>query len=330
MKRWSMREIARRAGVSPATVSRVMNGQGNVSPELAERVRAVLRSMQREQRSGTALPNRIGIAIPRRLEGYGMVGDSFYGEVLSAIDKVMREEGHELALCPYDPEEPFDVLLNETFSRYDGLILLGADTPDQLAREGVQRKLPVVVIDKHVHGVDSVVSDNVGGAEAVTCFVLSRGYQNLAYLCETLDDASFAARARGFSQAIAASGRTDLRYEICEVGRGWLKAQQVLDHLIATYPFPLAIVAGNDMTALHILALARAKGIAVPSELGLVGFDDVPLASMAEPALTTVRVDKAEMGRLAAQRLLERLTRPDLTPVTAMMHVSLVVRASTA
>lgn len=329
MKRWSTREVARRAGVSPATVSRVINGQANVDPDLAERVRSVIRFLEYGQRPGPDVPRRIGIAFPRRLEGYNMMGGAFYGQVLSGIDLVMRERGHEISLCPYDPGAPTDSLLTESLARYDGLILMGADTPDHLAQGSARQNLPVVVLDKHVQGFDSVVSDNEGGTEAVTRFVLSQGYRNLVYLCETLEDASFAARARGFTNAVQSSGFAGLRTEVCEVGRGWLQATQVLDRLLTAQPFPLAIVAGNDMTALHILALAQAKGIAVPGQLGLAGFDDLPLASMADPALTTVRVDEVEMGRLAARRLLERLATPDLPSVTIMMHVFLVVRSST-
>lgn len=328
MKRWSTREIARLAGVSPATVSRVLNRQGNVRPELAERVRRVMASLEQAGKPAGG-PRRIGIAFPRRLAGYEMVGGAFYGQVLSGIDKVMREAGHEVSLCPYDPGHAVDELLPETVARYDGLVMLGADTPKPLAQAIAKEGLPLVVVDKHVHGVDSIISDNTGGAETVTRHVLSRGYRNLAYLCETLEDASFAARAQGFRWAVEAAGDAGLRTRVCEVGRGWLRAQEVLDQLIAENSFPLAIVAGNDPTALHLLALARAKGIAVPGQLGLAGFDDVALAEMADPPLTTVRVDKVEMGRLAGRRLLERLAAPDLPPVTVMMHVFLVVRAST-
>lgn len=327
VKRWSTREVAKLAGVSPATVSRVLNRQGNVRPELAERVRRVLESLEQNGKPAGA-PRRIAIAFPRRLAGYEMVGGAFYGQVLSGVDKVMREAGHEVLLCPYDPDDAVDALQTETLARYDGVVMLGAETPEPLAQACARQGLPLVVVDKHVHGVDSIISDNIGGAEAVTRFVLSRGYRNLAYLCETLEDASFAARAQGFRSAAEASGEAGLRIQVCEVGRGWLRAQEVLDELIAGDPFPLAIVAGNDPTALHLLALARAKGIAVPEQLGLAGFDDVPLAEMADPALTTVQVDKVEMGRLAGRRLLERLAAPDLPPVTVMMHVFLVVRAS--
>lgn len=327
MKRWSTREVARLAGVSPATVSRVVNQQGNVSPELADRVRRVIRTLEAGGKPCGA-PSRIGIAFPRRLEGYEMMGGAFYGQVLSGIDSVLQEAGHEVSLCPYDPDRAVDSLLADSLTRYDGLIMMGADTPEPLAKACAQRSLPLVVVDKHIQGVDGVVSDNVGGAEAVTHFVLSRGYRNLAYVCETLADASFAARAEGFRRTVAAFGGADVHTQICEVGRGWLKAQAVLEGLLADDSLPLALVAGNDPTALHMLALARAKGVAVPDQLALAGFDDVPLSGKADPPLTTLRVDKVEMGRLAARRLLDRLAAPDLPTVTVMMHVVLVVRSS--
>jgi DNA-binding LacI/PurR family transcriptional regulator len=114
-----------------------------------------------------------------------------------------------------------------------------------------------------------------------------------------------------------------------ELGRGWLDAPAVLADLFNAMVRPLGIIAGNDMTALHILAVARARGLSIPEEIGLAGFDDVALASCSDPPLTTVRVDKPEMGRLAARRLVERIASPDLLPIMITMHVGLTIRGST-
>jgi DNA-binding LacI/PurR family transcriptional regulator len=330
LKRWSTREVARIAGVSPATVSRVLNNSGNVGPELVNKVMAVVRTLEGggQPGAGAQSSRKVAVAFPRRLEGYDSdpMGGSFYGQVLSGIHEVLRESGHDPSFFPYDPA---DDSVGDQLNRFDGVILMGADTPNQLARNVHVMGLPVVVIDKEVRGVDSVVSDNVGGTEEVTAHVLSQGYRHLLYLCETLEDPSFAARRQGFEQAISAAGLPDVTVQIAELGRGWLDAPAVLANLEANAQWPVAVVAGNDMTALHLLALARAKGLSVPDQLAVAGFDDVNLASRAEPPLTTVRVDKTEMGRLAAWRLIERMRQPGLLPITITMHVALMVRAST-
>ncbi len=330
MKRWTTREVARLAGVSPATVSRVLNDNPSVAPALVKKVQEAIRQLEGGTDSDQmSTPKRIGVAFPRRLQAYepDPMGGAFYGQILTGMDEVLREGGHTLSVSPYDPADPPAGLVADLQDRFDGLVLMGADTPDDLAREASRRNLPVIVVDKQVRGVDSVVSDNVGGAAEVTAYLLEAGYRDLVYLCETFDDPSFAARRQGFEQAVAAS-RLPVRTRALEVGRGWLSAPQVLGDLIQSADGPVAVVAGNDMTALHILALSRARGVAVPEELALTGFDDIALARKADPPLTTVRIDKVEMGRLTARRLLERFSLPDLLPITITMHVAVVVRDS--
>lgn len=333
MKRWSTREVARLAGVSPATVSRVLNQRTSVTPELAAKVRAVVRSLGQEGagQGRTGSVRKVGVAFPRRLQGYDTdpTGGVFYGQVLGGVDDVLHEGGHEHSLFPYDPAGPAGELVSRQMARFDGMILVGADTADELAREAARRNLPVIVVDKQVRGVDSVVSDNTGGAEEATAHVLAQGYRHLAYLCETFADPSFAARRHGFECAVEQSGLQDVTMHVAELGRGWLDAPGILADLFNAPERPLGVVAGNDMTALHILAVARARGLSIPDDIGLAGFDDVALASRSDPPLTTVRVDKAEMGRLAARRLLERIGSPDLLPITITMHIALTVRGST-
>jgi LacI family transcriptional regulator len=328
--RWTTREVAKLAGVSPATVSRIVNAKANVAPSLVTKVRQTIRLL--EQPEETAVPiKRVGVVFPRRIEAYdpGPIGGAFYGQVLAGVDEVLRQVGYDLSFVPFDPADDPEWQVSKQQDRLDGLILMGADSPDDLAREAVRQNLPVVVVDKQVRGVDSVVSDNIGGAEEVTEHVLRAGYRNLLYLCEALDDPSFAARKLGFERAIQNTQIPGLQVRCGEVGRGWLDAPRVLNTLMADLPGPIAVVAGNDMTALHILGLARVKGLSVPDQLGLAGFDDISLALRADPPLTTVRIDKIEMGRLAARRLVERMSIPDLLPITIMMHVELVVRGST-
>lgn len=315
------------AGVSPATVSRVLNHRERVSPELAERVRSAIgRLEKRGARAGVAY--RVGAAFPRRIAALEPepVGGAFYGPVLMGVEEVLRSSGHDLSLFTYDPADM--VSLMEQRSRLDGLVLLGADVPEELARRAAAEGLPVVVVDKQVRGADSVVLDNVGGAQEVTAHVLGAGYRSLVYVAETLEDRSFAARREGFERAVLAAGQT-VQARSVEVGRGWQRAPELVTELEEEGRFPTAVVAGNDMTALHILSLAKARGLQVPAQLGVAGFDDIALAEQTEPPLTTVRVDKVEMGRLAARRLLDRIEFPSLLPVTVTMHVALVVRGST-
>lgn len=331
MKRWSIREVAKLAGVSAATVSRVLNNHESVTADLADRVREAIGSLEASDSAKRLPSRRIVVAFPQRIEAYepDPMGGAFYGQVLSGMHEVFREGGHEFSLVPYDPADGAETIVKAQQGRFDGLILMGADSSEELAREAQRQEMPVIVVDKQIRGVDSVVSDNLGGSIEVTEHVLHAGYRNLVYLAETCSDPSFLARKQGFEQAVAQSGLSGMTVRSAELGRGWLAAPAVLDELYQELPWPIAVVAGNDMTAMHILAMARAKGLSVPDQLGLAGFDDIALAARVDPPLTTVRVDKMEMGRLAARRVLERMTMPDLLPITITMHVALMVRQST-
>lgn len=328
MKRWTVRDVARVAGVSPATVSRVLNNHPSVAPELARRVHDAVRMLER----GPQTSRRIVVAVTRRADSAepDPLDGNAYGQVLTGIHQVFREAGHDLALLPYDPEEDAGEILRAQPGRCDALILVGSDASEELAREAQRRGIPVVVIDRHVRGVDSVVSDNLGGGEEVTAHILRQGYRRLAFVSESFSDPSFAARKEGFERAIARSGLEGLDVRQYELGVGWSAASLAVEELCRMLTPPFALVAGNDMTALHMLGILKAKSLAIPDQVGLAGFTDIAQASRVDPPLTTVRVDRAEMGRLAARRVLERLDLGDLLPITITIHVSLMERASTA
>lgn len=328
MKRWSIRDVARVAGVSPATVSRVLNNNPSVAPDLARRVHEAVRTLE----GGPAVPRRILVAMPRRLETYepDPMGGAFYGQVLTGLHQVFQEAGHDLALLPYNPADGAEAVIRVQQDRADALVLIGADASEELAREAQRQSLPVIVIDRHVRGVDSVISDNLGGSEEVTAHVLRQGYRRLAFVSESFADPSFAARKLGFERAVAESGVAGVDVRQYELGFAWSDAPAVVEELCRAFRPPFAIVAANDMTALHLLGILKAKGLSIPDDVGLAGFDDIAQAGRVDPPLTTVRVDKLEMGRLAARRVLERLEVADLLPVTITMHVAVMERASTA
>ena len=327
MKRWTIRDVAKVAGVSPATVSRVLNDNPSVAPELARRVHDAVRTLE-----GGRTPKRIAVVLPRRLEAYepDPMGGSFYGPVITGMHQVFQEAGHDLTLLPYSPDQGAEAVLRVERDRSDALILIGADASEELALEAQRRGMPVVVIDRHVRGVDSVISDNFGGAEEITAHVLRQEYRRLAFVSESFSDPSFDARRKGFERAIARSGLEGLDVRQYELGFAWSAAAAVVEELCRALEPPFAIVAGNDMTALHILGILKAKNLSIPDQVGLAGFDDIAQASLVDPPLTTVRVDKVEMGRLAARRVLERMEVGDLLPITITMHVALMERASTA
>lgn len=326
-KRPSTREVARIAGVSAATVSRVFNRQTGVNPELTLKVQAAARQLGYAQGAGaarsTALsPGRqVGITFHGRLGS--LASDVFYGEVLLGIESVLREANCAPVLSSRDLTAGSDALPDTR--GLQGLILVGADSPEPLVRE-LGRRLPVVLVDRQLPGTDSVASDNRGGAEMVTNYLRSQGYRSLAFVCESLQDPSFFARSQGFREALAAEPQ--LPSLIRAVGYGWQAAPQAMADILEQLPAPIGLVAANDATAIQCLSLVRAMGRRVPDEVGLVGFDDIAVSAETIPPLTTVRVPRKELGRLAARRLLERVEQPNLPAIAVTLWVDLVIRES--
>lgn len=325
VKRWSIRDVAKVAGVSPATVSRVLNEHPTVSADLKRRVHDAIRTLE----GRGASPRRIAVALPQRGEGDDPE-PSGWAQLLSAAHQVLREAGHELALLPYSPAEGAEAVVRAQRDRSDAFILICNGASEELAREAQRQGKPTIVVDRRVRGVDSVVADDLGGGEDLTAHVLEQGYRSLAFVSESFADPASAARRRGFEQAVSQSGVQGLRTRHCELGAGWTSAAEVVEELCETLRPPFALVAGSDMTALHLLGIVKARGLSIPGDVGLAGFGDIPQAGRVNPPLTSVRVDRGQMGRLVARRMLDRLASADLTPVTITMHAVVVGRASTA
>jgi DNA-binding LacI/PurR family transcriptional regulator len=211
----------------------------------------------------------------------------------------------------------------------EGLLLVGTLLDDALAPVLEQKAVPIVLVDAYasLEKYDAVVSDNVRGACRAVNYLIQRGHRHIG-LVGTCPDGypSLRERRLGYIQALKEHGLTETYCVDCAPKKE--VALEVAMQFLSQHPQVTAIFGCNDEIALATMRAAQALGRRVPEDLSVVGFDDIDLAQHVNPALTTMHVDKAGMGRMAVQLLINRVEHPDAEPVTSVICPRLIERES--
>jgi len=319
----SIRDVARAAGVSHMTVSRVLNKQPNVSAETRERVeRAITELRFRPSRTARALAH----GSSRVIGVLEATGGRYHGpaSTIAAIEDAARAVGYSIMIAVVDPADPeagapaVEHLLDQGAA---GLILVG---PGAAAVTDAAAGVPLIVMHA-AEGARAVSSDQAAGGRSAARHLLELGHTAIAHLAGPAGWLEAEARARGFADELAAAGLAPA----AQLAGDWTadSGYAAGRELLARGGFT-AVFCANDQMALGMLHAARDAGIAVPAQLSVVGFDDIGEAAHYAPALTTLRQDFPELGRRAVAALLAQLgTGPE--PGAAPAPV-LVVRSSTA
>lgn len=322
-------DVARRAEVSPATVSRVVNGHANVDPALAERVREAMRELDYR-------PNAVARNLRRsRTTLWAVVisdiGNPFFTSLVRGVEDVAQSAGYSVVLCNSD-EDPakegryVSVALSEQMA---GVIISPSGRATHINRL-VDSRVPVVVIDRQLRNaqVDTVLVDNEHCAELATGHLLESGYRQIACITGPRRLSTAVQRLQGYQHALAAAGLplddNLVRFADFRTGGGY----QAMSSLLAGTPRPDAVFAGNNLMTVGAVECLVDSGIAMPDEMGVVGFDDVPWATLVRPSLTTVAQPTYELGRAAAELLVDRIATPERPPSTVTLHTKLNVRES--
>jgi LacI family transcriptional regulator len=329
----TIREIADLAGVSIATVSRVVNGRGDVSPETRDLVQRIVRergySANRSARGLSAgKTGLIGGTVP-------MVHYPYFSHVVAGVAEALYEQDMRLVLCPTYHEHEREVSLLELLMHgtTDGAVLVlpeeSSDELEQLLNHGYRFVVvdPLVPLNERIPAVSAA---HTAGATQAMKHLLSLGHRRIGAITGPLAGKATGDRRRGYYAALAEAGiAPDPALEVegnFEVSSGVTGAAQLLD---LDDP-PTAIFCFNDNMAIGALQVARARGIRTPEDLSLVGFDDLDEAALVHPALTTIRQPLAEMGRLAVSLLMRLLDDQPIEALHVELATRLVVRESTA
>jgi LacI family transcriptional regulator len=329
-------DVAEHAGVSIATASRALSGASGVSESLAERVRAVAAELgyvanvhARSLASG-ASPG-IGLVVHE-------IGDPYFAEIASGVLEVAAAHGRMVQICHTgrDPFTEVAQLRALVHARVGIIVVAGSGHLDRDVQSAMKAQVQgfeavggrVAVIGRHPQlGVDAVVPDNGAGGRAIAEHLLQLGHRRIAVASGSRRLATMADRLVGIEQALGAHGLKLADLPVVEaeftLDGGKEAARRILDQ----HPDVTAILALNDDMAVGVLSVLGERGIAVPGDVSVTGFDDVTVAEHLSPALTTVHLPMKEMGRQALElALLPRAARPRRR--TAEQR--LMVRASTA
>lgn len=328
----TMHDVAERAGVSVRTVSRVVNKSEELSDLTRQRVLLAIKELgYRPSKLARALVTQrtetIGLLIPD-------ITNPFFSEVAQGVGVAAEEQGYSLLLAntDLDADKEVKALWNLADHAVDGAILFGSPGSERALQEFASEYAPVVAINNYrlasAHPcIGCIRTSLVEGAELAVNHLANRGHRAIAMLSDVYEP-SLLARVRGYREALEARG--------LPVRDDWIaRGRPVIDHgyratlrLLKAYPEITGIFAYNDLLAVGAIQACKELRRRIPDTCAIVGFDNIRLAALISPSLTTIHIDKYRLGREAFDRLLEMLDCPETTPVTVQMPVSLVVRES--
>lgn len=319
----TIRDVAAKAEVSVATISRVFNASAPVRDEVRERVIAAARELNYVPHAAArSLSIRstatIGVVLPD-LHG------EFFSEVIRGIDLTARAAGFHILLSgSHADRTEMRAVLSALRGRVDGLIVMSPDLEPETLVADLPHGLPIAVLNSTVQGWPSITIDNFGGAREVVRHLGELGHQRIAFIGGPPLNIDAGERRRGYHAGLRAASLEAIELD----GRfteesGYEAARTFLEQS----PRATALFTANDAMAIGALSAFREAGVAVPDDVALVGFDDVPIARYLAPPLTTVAVPIAELGRSAFD-VLHALTRGEATPPNRKLKTSLVIRES--
>ena len=303
----SIKEVALKAGVSIATVSRVLNDKGPVAVETRERILAAIEQLRYVPHGAarsliTNQTDTIGVLLP---DLYG----EFFSEVIRGIDLAARRSGFHVLISGFHSDRAeIEAVLRALRGRVDGLIVLSPDVDAQSLRRNLPETLPVVLLNTPVEGdgaaFDAINLDNHGGAFAMVRHLAGLGHRRIAFIQGPEENADARERLRGYRDALLSLGIK--REEALELGGDFSEESgyRAGQRLLALRPRPAAVFAANDSMAIGCLFALREAGAQVPGDIALAGFDDIPIARYITPSLSSVHVPIAELGTRAMERLL--------------------------
>ena len=326
----TIRDVAREAGVSVATVSRVFNDSGPVGEETRQRILDVATRLRYTPDSAarsliTRRTNTLGVLLP---DLYG----EFFSEVIRGIDPTAQQSGyHILVSRSHNDRHELEAAMRAMRGRVDGLVVMSPDIDAEALVANLPDDCPVVLLNCLVEGndFDSLNIDNFGGAYAMVKHLLARGHERIAFIAGHERNHDAAERLRAYRAALRDAGaewRADWERSGDFTEASGYEAAASLAKLV---PRPTAIFAANDSMAIGALSALREAGLRVPEDVAVAGFDDIPIARYMSPPLTSVHVAISELGERATRTLLRAVEEKNQhAKVQDTLPTTLVIRES--
>lgn len=299
----NIREVARRARVSTATVSRTINGSDKVTPETRERVQRAIEELR-------FYPNTWARALGSgRSRLYGLIisdiTNPFFPELVKSFEDVAVQHDQEVLVAntSYDAARMEMCVSRMLQRKVDGVAIMTSEMDERLLVEFHERKIPLVFLDTGSPGrlASNIVVDYAAGVSDAVAHVVELGHQNIAFIAgpEMLRSAQI--RREAF---IGCLEQRRIGAELMEEGNHQVDGgHEAMARLLKAKRRPTAVLCSNDMTAIGALGAIHERGLRVPEDISLVGYDDIQISAFTQPALTTVRLSREEIARLAFRSL---------------------------
>jgi DNA-binding LacI/PurR family transcriptional regulator len=334
MQQLTIEDIARLAGVSRSTVSRVINGQPSVRPVVRDRVQEVITTHGYAPQAAarqlvTQRTRTIGLILPDN--GYHLFGNPIFALIGQGVSQVCSQNNYVsmLFMGRQDMDEPtlFALLRGRHF---DGIVLISSDLDDRCPLFLKEVGIPYVRIGHDPGHSDTkyIDVDNVEAAQMAVNHLIKLGHRRIAMVNGPAKDICTSARYKGYVQALAEAG-IPLDPEL--VGDGdWSTSSgyELTRRFLQLASPPTALFSSNDMMVAGVIRALQEDGLAVPNDLAIVGFDDVPQTTMIFPELTTIRQPCVEMGACATEMLIRQLESPNDELEHIILPTTLVIRQS--
>lgn len=327
IKKATLEDVARVAGVGPMTVSRTINGHPYVATETAKKVHAAIRQLgYRPNRAARILTGKssksIGLIVPD-------LSDTFFSVVSHAVQDAARQAGYLVWLAASNADPRIEEAQVEEMTNHpvDGILLVPADSRSKYLKTAASGGTPIVTIDRSAELAhsDSVEVENYAGARIAIEHLISHGYKRIACLVMNSHLRPVRERVAGYEERMR-QAELPLRKVILS---DEATAKAVLRELFALADCPDALFTANNACTICVIKALRALKIEVPRDVALVGFDDVDFYTLLTPPVTTIRQPGAELGRTAVRLLLQKIkSESSVSVVRTILPVTLIVRES--
>ena len=328
----TINDVAKRAGVGIATVSRTLHNSSRLRPETAERVRKAIEELGYRpntyaQSLASGRSHMLGLVVSD-------ISNPFFPALVKSFEEAALGNGYDVfvASTNYDPARTALCVQRMIERKLDGVAIMTSEIDSSLTDSLARHKVPLVFLDvgKVRRGVSNIKIDYARGIAEAVGHVRELGHRRIAFISGPVNLRSAWERREAFLERLnqGGSGRTD-ELMVEEGNHKVDGGLQAMLRLLERRPHPTAVLASNDLTAIGALRGIRQYGLRVPEDISVVGFDDIQMAEFTEPPLTTVRLQQSEVATLACSALLQSIRTPGMGSELGVT-TSLIIRASTA
>ncbi|MDK2953971.1 MAG: LacI family transcriptional regulator [Kosmotoga sp.] len=322
--RTKLADVAKLAGVSIATASRVINNTGYVSSTVRERVLRAIDELgyqptkaarflaKKNQEFNVAL-----VAGPWVFNSIKYQSDEFYTIIFKGMKDLAKNHGMNIELIKFE----------EIKEEYDSFLLVGGEITYEMVKEIKKFGKPSVLVDQYFPGlkIDCVVSDGFDGAVYAVNYLMSKGLKKIVSIHGPLSHFGFKNRFDGYVSAMESQGFLPKGYEFDEINDNM---SSIIELMLRTYGKPEAIFGTNDTAALRAMEELQLRGFKIPEDVSIIGFDDIISASTCNPPLTTLKIFKYDLGSMAVRRLFNLLLGEEVHPVKISLFTQFIKRKS--